>query len=77
VPQIAGTGAETVAWNTARMSIEYRWRGAIENDEVNALNAEAFETGLFTADEWDWQSLVAQHSLGGSLLGKAVDSLAS
>lgn len=44
---------------------------------MNALNAEAFETGLFTADEWDWQSLVAQHSLGGSLLGKAVDSLAS
>jgi len=46
------------------MSIEYRWRGDIENDEVNALHAEAFETRLFTAHEWDWQSLVAQHSLG-------------
>ncbi len=53
-----------MAWNTARMSIEYRWRGDIENDEVNALHAEAFETRLFTAEEWDWQSLVARHSLG-------------
>ena len=47
------------------MSIEYQWRGDIENDEVNALHAEAFETRLFTADEWDWQSLVGRHSLGG------------
>ena len=47
---------------SARMSIEYQWRGDIENDEVNALHAEAFETRLL-ADEWDWQSIVRQ-SLG-------------
>lgn len=46
------------------MPIEYRWRGEVGNDEVNTLHAEAFETRLFTADEWDWQSLLAQHSLG-------------
>ena len=47
---------------SARMSIEYQWRGDIENDEVNALHAEAFETRLLV-DEWDWQSIVRQ-SLG-------------
>ena len=31
---------------------------------MNALHAEAFGARLFTAVEWDWQSLVAQHSLG-------------
>src|SRR5580658_8392171 len=46
------------------MPIDYLWRGAIENDEVNALHAEAFGTRLFTADEWNWQSLLADHSLG-------------
>lgn len=46
------------------MSIEYRWRGDFENHEVNAIHAEAFEARLFTAEEWDWQSLVARHSLG-------------
>ncbi len=58
------------------MSIDYQWRGAFENDEVNALHAEAFETRVFSADEWDWETLVNRHSLGwvvarsnGSLVG--------
>jgi GNAT superfamily N-acetyltransferase len=46
------------------MSISYSWQGKIENDEVNALHAEAFETRLFTAQEWDWQALLTRHSLG-------------
>jgi GNAT superfamily N-acetyltransferase len=46
------------------MSISYQWRGEFENAEVNVLHAEAFETRVFTAHEWNWQSLVAQHSLG-------------
>lgn len=44
--------------------IEYAWRGAFGNVEVNALHAEAFETRVFTADEWDWVTLTADHSLG-------------
>jgi GNAT superfamily N-acetyltransferase len=43
------------------MLIEYLWCGEIDNDEVNALHAEAFETRLFSADEWDWISLLARH----------------
>lgn len=40
------------------------WRGGVANDELNALHAEAFDTRVFTADEWDWETLLARHSLG-------------
>jgi GNAT superfamily N-acetyltransferase len=44
--------------------IELVWRGAFGNDEVNVLHAEAFETRVFDATEWDWEALTAAHSLG-------------
>jgi GNAT superfamily N-acetyltransferase len=34
------------------------------NEEVNALHAEAFNTRLFSEDEWNWVQLVQRHSLG-------------
>ena len=40
------------------------WRGAFTNTEVNALHAEAFETRLFSDQEWDWVAQVEKHSLG-------------
>lgn len=40
------------------------WRGEFNNDEVNALHAQAFKTRIFTSDEWDWKALVEGHSLG-------------
>ena len=46
------------------MSITYEWRGTFGNDEINALHAEAFETRVFDASEWDWEQQVAHHSLG-------------
>ena len=46
------------------MAITYEWRGAFDNDEVNRLHAEAFETEVFDADEWDWRRQVEAHSLG-------------
>ncbi|MDP2290067.1 MAG: GNAT family N-acetyltransferase [Actinomycetota bacterium] len=46
------------------MAIAYEWRGAFTNGELNELHAEAFETRVFTADEWDWMQLTAVHSLG-------------
>lgn len=45
-------------------SVRYEWRGAFGNEEINALHAEAFETRVFTAEEWDWVALTARHSLG-------------
>jgi predicted N-acetyltransferase YhbS len=39
----------------------YEWRGAFENDEVNALHAEAFGHRPFGDD---WRSQVERHSLG-------------
>lgn len=42
----------------------YSWRGAFTNEEINALHAEAFDTCVFTSDEWDWQAIVRDHSLG-------------
>jgi GNAT superfamily N-acetyltransferase len=46
------------------MPIICQWRGDVESVEVNALHAEAFETAVTTEDEWDWRTLLAQHSLG-------------
>jgi GNAT superfamily N-acetyltransferase len=40
------------------------WRGAFTNEEVNALHAEAFETRVYDAAEWNWEQLVEAHSLG-------------
>jgi GNAT superfamily N-acetyltransferase len=46
------------------MGITYEWRGAFENAEVNELHAEAFETRVYDASEWNWAELTARHSLG-------------
>lgn len=46
------------------MTITYEWQGEFTSDEANALHAEAFETRVFTATEWDWRALVARHSMG-------------
>jgi GNAT superfamily N-acetyltransferase len=46
------------------MTPQVAWRGPFRNDEVHRLHAEAFQTRLFTDDEWDWEQLVAAHSLG-------------
>ena len=46
------------------MLIDVAWRGDVSNDELNALHAEAFETRLFTAEEWNWKSELERHSLG-------------
>jgi GNAT superfamily N-acetyltransferase len=46
------------------MTIDFEWRGPFTNDEANALHAEAFETRVFDASEWDWVRLTAEHSLG-------------
>lgn len=48
----------------AGMAVTYEWRGAFGNVEVNALHAEAFETRVFDASEFDWERLVPEHSLG-------------
>lgn len=41
--------------------IEYCWRGEIDNGELNALHADAFQHGVY-AD--DWRAQTARHSLG-------------
>ncbi len=46
------------------MSIAVEWRGRFTNSEANALHAEAFDTRVFDESEWNWERLVADHSLG-------------
>jgi GNAT superfamily N-acetyltransferase len=46
------------------MSTTYLWRGDLDDGEVNALHADAFETPVPTDDQWNWHSLLARHSLG-------------
>jgi GNAT superfamily N-acetyltransferase len=46
------------------MAVDYIWRGEFSNEEMNALHAEAFETRVFDADEWNWERLLHDHSLG-------------
>jgi len=48
----------------ARVPIRLEWRGEFTNEEANALHADAFETRVFDASEWDWRALTARHSLG-------------
>ena len=48
----------------AQMDIGYIWRGSFDNEEVNRLHAKAFDTRVFTSEEWDWSALTAKHSLG-------------
>jgi GNAT superfamily N-acetyltransferase len=42
----------------------YEWRGEFTSAELNNLHAEAFETRIFSDDEWDWREIVERHSLG-------------
>ncbi|MEO0493515.1 MAG: GNAT family N-acetyltransferase [Actinomycetota bacterium] len=44
--------------------VEIAWRGPFTNEEIHRLHAEAFETRLFAADEWDWNAQVERYSLG-------------
>lgn len=46
------------------MDVAYRWRGDATNTELHALHAEAFDTRLFDASEWDWERQLREHSLG-------------
>ena len=46
------------------MTTTFTWRGPFANAEINALHAEAFETRVFTDQEWDWVTQVERHSLG-------------
>lgn len=42
-------------------TIEYRWRGPVDNDAISALHAEAFEHRVF---DDDWAAALERHSLG-------------
>jgi len=46
------------------MTVTYEWRGEFDDAEMNALHAAAFETRVFSGDEWPWTELVERHSLG-------------
>ncbi len=46
------------------MAITYTWRGSVENEELNRLHAEAFDTRIHSDDEWNWVELLSRHSLG-------------
>jgi GNAT superfamily N-acetyltransferase len=46
------------------MNITYQWRGDFENAELDALHVEAFGIRDTRSPERNWQSLVAEHSLG-------------
>lgn len=46
------------------MTVNCVWRGPVENAELNRLHAQAFESRLYSDDEWDWSQLLARHSLG-------------
>lgn len=43
------------------MAIEYEWRGAFQNEEINQLHAEGFE---HTYVDDDWNGLLSRLSLG-------------
>ena len=56
--------AEERSRYSRRMPVRYEWRGSFESTEVNGLHAEAFETRMYSDDEWNWSDLLAKHSFG-------------
>jgi GNAT superfamily N-acetyltransferase len=60
---LAVASAEAAPYDPS-VDISYEWRGEFDNDEVNCLHAEAFETEVFGEDEWNWRALTSAHSLG-------------
>jgi len=46
------------------MSLQFLWRGAFANEEINELHAAAFTTRVYSEAEWNWVELTARHSLG-------------
>ncbi|MEM9564280.1 MAG: GNAT family N-acetyltransferase [Actinomycetota bacterium] len=44
--------------------VEIGWRQPFTNGEANRLHAAAFETRLYTDEEWNWVGLVEANSLG-------------
>ncbi len=44
--------------------IRYTSRGDFDSAEANRLHADAFQTRVFTDDEWDWKAQVHGHSRG-------------
>jgi ribosomal protein S18 acetylase RimI-like enzyme len=46
------------------MALTYEWRGDVETAELNQLHAEAFETRVFSDDEWNWRAQLDRWSLG-------------
>ena len=55
------TGQEHTAAGPGPM---IEWRAPFTNEEIHLLHAGAFNTRLFTAEEWDWVALVNKHSFG-------------
>src|SRR5712691_4350219 len=47
-----------------RVTVTFAWRGSVGNPELNRLHAEAFDTQLYSEDEWNWVELLDRHSLG-------------
>ena len=46
------------------MDVVHEWRGQFNNQELNVMHAEAFETRVFASAEWDWERQTVNHSLG-------------
>ena len=46
------------------MAVTYEWRGDVASAELNRLHAEAFETRVFSDDEWNWREQLDRWSLG-------------
>src|SRR3984885_15507144 len=46
------------------MAVDYEWRGACTDSELNRLHAEAFGTRNVDDGGWSWTDLLDRHSLG-------------
>ncbi len=49
---------------TEREIPQVGWRQPFTSAEANRLHAAAFDTKLYSDNEWDWVALVERHSLG-------------
>jgi len=68
VPFACPCREEILALTPSENQLTTEWRGAFENDEVNALHAEAFGHAVLTDD---WWGQVNRHSLGWVCMRRA------
>ena len=79
VAEVSGRSNGTASTTTAPLNCDniFTLHSTYTDAEIHTLHADAFDTRLFEASEWDWVAQCNRYSLGWVVAGRATDSSAS